>query len=205
MLPCGHCSFQIERSEACTELKHCNISICSLCGYKAAPGEKTINTDHWKTCFRYEDELLEFVGARRHDTHYLHSLRRALHMVRFFEQLSDHNRVEASVYLHELLESSEFVEDKFANAKDFQFGCFLRRARRSAGCFPMALSRNRATMVTVTRSYTSARRVCTARNQARGHRILARRATASNGCRWTSAAHASWAACRRRAPRALTR
>ena len=132
---CAHCSFQIERSEVCTELKHCNISICSLCGYKAAPGEKTINTDHWKTCFRYEDELLEFVGARRHDTHYLHSLRRALHMVRFFEQLSDHNRVEASVYLHELLESSEFVEDKFANAKDFQFGCFLRRARRSAGCF----------------------------------------------------------------------
>tara|TARA_B100001113_G_scaffold352168_1_gene352891 strand:+ start:178 stop:2139 length:1962 start_codon:yes stop_codon:yes gene_type:complete len=119
---CGHCSFQIERSEACTELKHCNVSICSLCGYKAAPGEKTINTDHWKTCFRYEDELLEFVGARRQDTHYLHSLRRALHMVRFFEQLSDHNRVEASVYLHELLESSEFVEDKFANAKDFQFG-----------------------------------------------------------------------------------
>jgi len=119
---CSHCNFQLERSEACTELKHCNIPICSLCGFKAAPGEKTIPNDHWKTCFRYEDELLECVGAKREDTLNLQYLRRALHVIRFFEQLSDHYRIEASLYLHELLESPEFVEDKFSNAKDFQYG-----------------------------------------------------------------------------------
>ena len=127
---CSHCGSQLERSEACTELKHCNISTCSLCGLKAKPGETQIDSQHWNECFRYEEDLFEHVKipyqSLNHDklVSLMSSLRRALHVIRFFKFLSPSQKLICKDLINDWLLLDKINVHCF---NDFQYGITLMR------------------------------------------------------------------------------
>ena len=102
---CSCCGSNLERLSACTELKHCNICISSICGLKSKPAESHIDPSHWKEYFRYEEDLLDYVGifengvSRDVMDNCLQALRFAMHIIRFFRELPDDLRKDAANYI----------------------------------------------------------------------------------------------------------
>jgi len=86
---CNHCNMMLERSEACTELKHCGTSLCSICGIKSMPGDTSVSPSHWKYCFRYEEDLLDvYYGSdAQSKEEVVRAIRRAMHLIRFMYEL----------------------------------------------------------------------------------------------------------------------
>mgnify|MGYP001288179224 FL=1 len=132
---CSHCGCMLERSEACTELKHCNISTCSLCGLKAKPGETQIHASHWNECFRYEEDLFEHIKVPYQSlcharlTIILSSLRRALHVTRLFKFLTNEQKNLCDALMNDwvLLPSSHEMSIELGTYENFEYGLMLLR------------------------------------------------------------------------------
>ncbi len=127
---CSHCGCMLERSEACTELKHCNISTCSLCGFKAKPGETQIHASHWNECFRYEEDLFEHIKVpyqllnHARLTTILSSLRLSLHVIRLFKFLTMRQKNLCRDLMNDWVALGMVDVQNFEN---FQYGLILLR------------------------------------------------------------------------------
>ena len=119
---CGACDIKLERSEACTELKHCGVSICSCCGYRSVPGEPEIPSGHWKTCFRYEDDLAEYYGLQNSDSVGIREVRHALHLIRLFIEVPRSFRQHLYEYMFTNVFTSSAQEPELSSIQSLQRG-----------------------------------------------------------------------------------
>lgn len=76
---CPVCLVRVEHMSNCSELVHCNVGICSMCGFHTVPGESEIPQTHWDFCHRYPEDALEAAGEND-----INKLRKTLHLESYY-------------------------------------------------------------------------------------------------------------------------